>query len=417
MNTKIDLQELIEAVKAKMQELSYSETTIRQYTYVWRRLIAYAEKHKTTEFSMNLGLDFLEDTYGCISNPEVNIELKQRLRAVTMLGNFSTSGSIYNSKIKIPNIAEWFEKAYQEFVEQRKSAGISERTIRKQILYMERFSDYLVQQGLTQIKQIDIIHIHGFTRTLAVNIPTIYQSLCFLRVLLRFLKERDYLENDYSYFVPKIYYSHLSLIPSAYSKEEVEKILLCIDRANPKGKRDYAIILLAAKLGIRASDICSLTFENINWADNTINIIQKKTGATLSLPLLKEIGEAIINYIKHGRPENDTNIVFLRLKAPIKPLDSSGLQSIVSFYISRAGIEVAKGKKRGPHALRHSLATQMLDNNISLPVISSVLGHTSTYSTKVYLKVDVNQLQNCALDVPSLLSEYPQDKEDIHDED
>ncbi len=197
-------------------------------------------------------------------------------------------------------------------------------------------------------------------------------------------------------FVPTVKCSKKSQIPSAYSQEEIRDLLACVDRGNPKGKRDYAILLIAIRLGMRASDICELTFDNFKWEFNTIELIQGKTDKAIVLPLLNDVGEAVIDYIKYGRPTVQENEVFLRLSAPIERMKAPTLHSIVTQYMNKAGIQIPEGKKHGPHSLRHSLASALLHNNTPMPIISEVLGHTDSNTTSVYLKIDVLHLREYA---------------------
>ena len=206
-------------------------------------------------------------------------------------------------------------------------------------------------------------------------------------------------DKDLSVIVPHVKLDKTSRIPSAYKKEEVQRLLDSIDRGNPKGKRDYAMLLLASRLGMRAGDICRLSFSHLQWAQNTIELRQGKTQEPLVLPLLPDVGSAIIDYVKYGRPTTDSTTVFVRHTCPITPLTPPTLHSIVWHYLQRAGIQVPDGKKHGPHALRHSLASALLEHNVPLTVISEVLGHTSAQTTTLYLKIDMPHLRQCALEV------------------
>lgn len=161
-------------------------------------------------------------------------------------------------------------------------------------------------------------------------------------------------------------------------------------------------MLIAIRLGVRASDICKLTFDNFKWESNTIEFRQSKTGDTIVLPLLNDVGQAVIDYIKYGRPTVETDKVFLRLFAPIGQMKAPTLHSIVTQYMNKAGICITKGKKHGPHALRHSLASALLENDTPMPVISEILGHTDSKTTSTYLKIDTLNLRKYALDVPPI---------------
>ncbi|MCQ2088374.1 MAG: tyrosine-type recombinase/integrase [Bacilli bacterium] len=190
-------------------------------------------------------------------------------------------------------------------------------------------------------------------------------------------------------------------LPSFYSKEEVLLIEKQIDRASVVGKRDYAMMLLASRLGLRSSDIRKLQFSNINWDKNEITIMQDKTKKTVVLPLLEDVGSAIIDYVVNARPDTNEKYVFVSFRPPYRVITASTFSVMIAKNIYKSGVE-CKGKHHGSHALRHSLATNLLEGNVSLPVISSVLGHSSTESTKVYLSVDIQSLLYCSHDVPEV---------------
>ena len=148
---------------------------------------------------------------------------------------------------------------------------------------------------------------------------------------------------------------------------------------------------MTAKLGLRSGNICNLKFENIDWEQSRISLVQHKTGRTLTLPLFEDVGLALIDYLKFGRPQCDSQHIFVRYRAPIEPFISRSIYPMVSSYIAKADLLV-QGKKRGPHALRHSLASRLLEENIPLPVISEILGHADTNTTAVYLTIDIEKL-------------------------
>lgn len=285
----------------------------------------------------------------------------------------------------------FFEMAY------RKNAGISSRTLESYSIYLERFSRYLSDHKVNHVTEIDVKHVHGFIQSSSAvySISTVYCTCCLLRVLFRYLFNQKVTTEDLSLTVPSIRCNKKSKIPSAYSQEEIRQLLYCVDRGNPKGKRDHAILLIAIRFGIRASDICELTFDDFKWESSTIEFKQNKTGDTIVLPLLNDVGEAVIDYLKYGRPTVETNKVFLRLCAPIGQIKAPTLHSIVTHYMNKAGIHIPKGKKHDPHALRHSLASALLHNNIPMPVISEVLGHADSKTTSTYLKIDTFNLRKC----------------------
>ena len=174
--------------------------------------------------------------------------------------------------------------------------------------------------------------------------------------------------------MPQCTYKQQPRLPSTFSEKEIKTLLASIDQGDAKGKRDYAMILLATKLGLRASDIVALKFENILWEQSLIKLSQQKTGKNISLPLLPEIGNAIINYLKHGRPVSEESYLFLQANAPYRRINPHILTGIVHSNIKKAKIDCTN-RKHGPHALRHSFAGNLLKAETPMPIISEALGH------------------------------------------
>ena len=409
MQKLLPFNDLIREVKEELRRVKYKESRIDLYVSIWETLKQYMEDRDLKYFDMKIGLNFLEDEYGITVFEHLSSSCGIKVRAINMLGEYQLHGIVL-SKIRktsqeyCPSV----KKAFDGFIQSRRRYGISEKTLNSNELYLSRFSEYLSKQQVNDISELHPEHIVGFINTLAgTTKATVYCTTCSLRVLLRYLYDEKILEKDFSYVVPHIKIDKTAKIPSAYSKEEVQKLLDSVDRGNPKGKRDYALLLLASKLGMRAGDICGLSFKNIKWEHNEIELIQEKTKEKILLPLLPEVGSAIIDYLKYGRPITESTTIFMRHTCPITPLTPPTLHSIVSQYLRLAGIKVPDGKKHGPHALRHSLASALLEENTPLPIIAEVLGHTTTENTSLYLKIDVNHLRHCALDIPDFVWNQP----------
>jgi integrase len=259
---------------------------------------------------------------------------------------------------------------------------------------------FLNNNNITSVSDIGKILISHFPSQLGFYAACSKKNYCTaVKFYLKYLYKNGYIEEDFSRHVPKIPYANQPKLPSTYTREEVERILKAVDRSSPKGKRDYAMILLTAKLGLRASDVCNLKFENIQWEENKIVLIQQKTGVRIEHPLLQDIGEAIIDYLKYGRPVSDLPQIFLYASPPYDRVGQHTLHSIVSTYIRSAGIKFTSERGHGPHALRHSLAGILLEKKTPLHVISEVLGHKNIESTKYYLRIDITSLRQCALEV------------------
>ena len=161
-----------------------------------------------------------------------------------------------------------------------------------------------------------------------------------------------------------------------------------IDRNSAVGKRAYAMIMLSVKYGLRAGDVTNLKFENIDWENRIIRISQNKTKEIIELPLLPEVGNAILDYLKNARRKSSLPFIFLNINGPIHPTTSSAFYGILNKYINKSSIEKLDKRHHGPHSLRHTLASQMLKNGEELTTISATLGHSSTQVTTVYLSID-----------------------------
>ena len=175
--------------------------------------------------------------------------------------------------------------------------------------------------------------------------------------------------------------------------------LEAIDRGNPSGKRDYAIVLLICRLGLRGVDVKRLRFADLDWPGNQVSVVQAKTGQRVDLPLLKDVGWAIIDYIRGGRPASDCPQVFLRHTAPIGPFsDQDHLHQILVKHARVAHVSLSEKRRHGMHSLRHTLATRLMEDGTPVERIADILGHQSVESTGVYLKSSLGLLARCALD-------------------
>ena len=203
--------------------------------------------------------------------------------------------------------------------------------------------------------------------------------------------------------VPTVRIAADAHIPTVWRTEEVKALLNAVDRSSPQGKRDYAILLLACRLGLRASDIRTLRLDNIRWEHARIEFTQSKTGTPVCLPLSEEVGQAVIDYLRDGRPVTSHREVFLRAMPPLVPFSTANsLYHIITFYRRRAGISPTTHSRKGMHALRHTVATRLLEVDTPLEVISDIMGHLSPNSTRLYTKVDIEALRTAALDPEDL---------------
>ena len=221
-----------------------------------------------------------------------------------------------------------------------------------------------------------------------------------LRSFLRFLYAEGFIERNLAIAVNRPILYRNENIPSAFTDEQVKQLQDCIrNDPTPLGLRDYAMLLLVVTYGLRAGEVVRLKLEDINWRRDQLRIKQSKTGTDLLLPLMPAVGQAILNYLRKGRPQTSLREVFIKVKAPLGPFArGSSLYTVFSRRIRQAGIKTEG--KRGPHAIRYARAMSLLRANVSLKSIGDVLGHRSSAATQVYLKLATEDLRSVALAVP-----------------
>ncbi|GAC1382926.1 MAG: hypothetical protein NVSMB45_09680 [Ginsengibacter sp.] len=288
-----------------------------------------------------------------------------------------------------------------QFINEKRECRLSKSSIRYFIRNLFQFSSYCNSRGISSPKEIDLSFILLYLKEIVTpkGLPCI-PILSTLRGFVKFLYEHKLIQEDFSNKIPKYRRISQPKIPSTYSKEEVQQLIESVDRSSQIGKRDYAVVLIAARLGLRASDIASLKFENLHWDKSIIKLQQHKTGKELILPLLPDVGNAIIDYMKYGRQQSDQPYIFLCHRPPYGHFTNS---NIVTHIVQRAFLKcglVDKQRKFGSHALRHTLGFRMLQESTLLPVITEVFGHQSSESTRYYLRIDLKSMKQCMLNVP-----------------
>jgi integrase len=278
-------------------------------------------------------------------------------------------------------------------------------TKKRKLWVMTNYLRYLKEKGIVQTIDIGINDAHNYLNSLTDFAPSTK------RIIAAILRE----SYDWMYGEKIIGFSGRQAFPiirkdprnkllSYYSKEEIEDILSCIDTNSATGKTYFLIISLIAHLGIRVGDVINLKFNNIDWNNSTINITQKKTKRVLTIPLVDEVKYPLIDYIKNVRHDSeDKEYVLITSYAPYTRYhNTASIFRIVTKCMKIAGIQY-EGRHHGPHALRHSLATSLMNENVPLSAISNIMGHSSTHSTEIYLTVDETNLKELSLEVADVL--------------
>jgi len=395
------IKELRNAVDNVLVDLHYSDSCLAKCRATWNRLEQHADEQEVKQYSAELGKTFLHKVYGINHEYQLPRQHHDRVRAVQMLTDYFLHGAVL---VKLTKRQYQYPAQFQydvlSYLDTRTRDGVSDSRLHQIRIALEFFTEFLNGRELRHIAEITPTDMEKFTEaTMIASEGTRFSYYSVVRSFLVFCYETGRHRKDLSACLPFGRYRNDDRIPSVYTDDELKRLLSSIDRENPIGKRNYAIILLIARLGLRSGDVCGLRFENLLWESSTVSIIQEKTKIPIVLPLLEDVGIAIIDYLKHGRPEcTDARTVFIGHKAPYCPMTASGIYLVVSSCLNISGIPPIR-RKRGPHALRHSLASSLLAKETPLPVISEILGHTSTQNTSVYLKVDIEHLRGCSLEV------------------
>jgi site-specific recombinase XerD len=270
----------------------------------------------------------------------------------------------------------------------------------------ERFLSYFLRHlSLRKVHHVCNISESDVLSFIASGQNSKENPLTTMRLFCRYLYEQKLIDRNIEYIIGKNSYIVKEKLPSIYDPEEIKQIESSVEQSSPVGKRDYAMLLLATRLGLRASDIAGLQFNNLDWDRNIIRLVQFKTKREIELPLLNDVGEAIINYLKFGRPHSSSQQVFLSSLPPYNPANGMVVSRAVRNIISLSKVNT-RNRKTGPHSMRHTLASRLLHNGVALPVISEALGHKNTQTTMGYLRIDVDGLMKCTLDVPGVPSDF-----------
>lgn len=411
MNTKAKkLEDLITEIKIYFkEERKVTDNTICRYTTFWRKLEKYLLEANIVLVDARICKDYLSSVFADRDIRELTSNEKMLLMVINDLIEFQETGTVLRLKEAPVALDGPIGNLMTEYIVDRYAQRYSRQTLYIYRLYLSNFLNYLVQNGIQSIKDVNELYLLMYFKSFKPQRQaTACRTIVVIRGFFSFLYKQQILDRDYSKIIPKNGYKKQAKLPSTYAADEIKKLLDSIDRACATGKRNYAILLLAARLGLRASDIANLQFNNIDWTQSTIKLAQYKTGRPLELPLLPEVGNAIIDYLKYSRPKSDSPYVFLLAVAPYKELLPTSIYTIVNKAFASTDINTMH-KKRGPHALRPSLAGRLLENKTALPVISEVLGHENTETTRYYLRVDLQSLRHCTLEVPRVpISFYTQ---------
>lgn len=389
-----------------LEHRAYPKTSLYRYGRIFRHLLQFAFKTGHEQISDELISDFLQEYRSAKSERDERLRSRDAMCAIRMLSSIIHAGVCASVRPcrPLPTLPKSLSPAMEEFLAYWE---LERETSWKTLDYgrwtLTQFILFVHGKGLRSWQDIKPeLCTEFFAAKTHLSPRSLKLMATVLRVFFRYHFTHGNLARDWSYHLPQFRGFRNQRIPAIWPGTAVNALLAAVDRSYPKGKRDYAILLLAARLGMRAGDIRDLRFDNLNWDDARIEFRQSKTGRKVILPLTDEIGKALIDYLQHGRPTSDYREIFLRAQLPHIPLlKGNKFYGIIDKYRKLAGIELPQ-KTHGMHSLRHTVASRLLNAGNPLETISDLLGHTSLDTTLHYARVDEELLRSAALDEEAL---------------
>jgi len=403
-----------------LKEHGHSSESVAQSEGIWMQFAEFAGG-ADQPYSERLRWTFLE-SFGITKHHRRLYGLKCSIRGTMwLLSIIYSKGQETGGKSGLPGrrglgrkhsgvskerLAPWLitaVMAHQNFC--REQRGISDVTIYRYSEDVQRFLRFFEQQGGKNWNDLSGKLFSQFLLTLPqIKRKTRLAFMVSLRSFFHSLFCLGMITKDWSDCLPKVAPPWDSAESYRWKDEEIERLLGSIDRSSGIGKRNYAFILIAVRLGVRSGDICSLRLEDIDWVHSAIRFTQRKTGIGIALPLLPDVGLAVIDYLRHGRPKSGRREVFLMHQfRGKKPLKSRHSWRFLDKLKRKAGIQIPSGVHAGFHSFRHTLATRLLEEGSVWPTISSVLGHVNPDSTQIYAKASIPLLRKVAIDPEEVL--------------
>ncbi|MBE3136560.1 MAG: tyrosine-type recombinase/integrase [Thermoplasmata archaeon] len=397
----ISINELMVQAKEEMQKLGYSPYTIRNECEIaLAPIVRYHEQFGKENFDTDVIDEYVKGVEKNATCGEIGryryLLLKRGVARLTVLhdtGKLEWIRPLRASKFKL-------NKYYDEILTEYLSCETITPGTQKSAFWVARkYFAWLIQMGNYDFSNVGCNEIQQFMIYCSNHIDE--GSLCIvkrhMKKICRYLAKSGRSANSHASLLSFPVYVKQKILP-AIPQEEVNDTLDVIDRSSSKGKRDYAIILLSTVTGLRGIDIRKLKLKDIDWKNGEIRIVQSKTSKSLALPLTKDVGEAIRDYILNGRPKCDSKTIFLSCYAPYQALSRSIAGYFYNTYRKEAGLSHEPFDGKSFHALRRSVGRNMITSGIPVTTVAQVLGHGNINSTKKYISLDSKHLKECALD-------------------
>jgi len=391
-NLSSNISRLRSELERRLIVMRYSKVATSKYMQIFSWVEDYLDGYGEVNYTKVLGQRFLVE-YSLQENHSPNLFLQARTiirRIDKVLENKQFAPRFSDFKMECPTR---FIYLLDKYLESLVKLSRSKSTLTTRKRYAIKLLKHL-PETITTIEKLSATDLY--------DIFTKYEwcavALITAKNVLSFLFENGITKTNLSVCVPRPIRPRA--LPSIYSYDEVAQLISSAERTTSLGKRDYAILILAAYIGLRSCDIAGLTFKDINYTEKTIEIVQVKTARPLTLVMNSEVEEALTDYIQNGRPQSSSDKIFLRYRAPFSPITAAACFSVTNKHFNLAGI-AAQGRRRGAHALRASYATALVTKGVPYAVVQEALGHEDPESAKYYVRVDVRRLRMCALNVPN----------------
>lgn len=393
------LKQRIDFVAASLLDLGYQLRVVRYYARDWARFLRTVNRRARklpTSIHDPQVQDYLQRETSAVSASRWRA-VRARIR---ILLEMDENGR-FASRIRRPaeQRTPLFESLVPAYLDHYVALHeVGPRWLRRREYQLGLFTEFLRRRRVTAWRRVGVPRIRAFLEGLTELAPATRSSYAYcLRSFFRWAYLEEILEADLSGGIPTVRNYRLAGLPDVLDPDEVELLLSSVDRSTKIGRRDYAVLLLAARYGMRPSDIRQLTLDHLDPARRRIVFVQSKTRNELELPLLEDVGVALHDYVRHARPATESRNVFIRHKAPFEPFcRANTLNQVMRGALARAGLADRKGC-RGLSIFRHTLATRLLSAGQPLKTISDILGHATSQSTLIYTKVDLPALRGVAL--------------------
>lgn len=390
---------------------------IKRYSRSMDLLIQFADSNGCVNYSPNVGVAFYESEQQ--KNYIGDSTIGYRRACIRNLNKFLYGNTFwqrkprnlfkYNTSEKLqPPCPAQFTRILEAFLDCISRRGLKEITV---LQYRNTCVAILQDFDSQGVKSWDCITTEHLT-TAFKRATNKHHFITYSKQLFQYLCDEGIIGANYALILPRM--AKKKCLPSVYNEDEVKALIRSIETFTPQGKRDYAMLLMALRLGLRQSDIRELRFENVDFERSQVNLVQFKTGVALQLSLPDAVADALHDYINNGREKSDSLNIFINGHGA--PFTRQAVTHIIARHFKQANINIGS-RHYGPHALRMTFASQLVEEKVPYEVVRTLLGQVSTSSTKHYVEFSTEGLRTCALEVPapgSIFAKYLLEVQDVN---